>query len=63
MTEKKIKPSDLDREAQRLIDDGMPSLEALLTVVAEMREKYRDQILSARHPKRGKRRAGLSILR
>jgi hypothetical protein len=56
MTEKKIKPSDLDREAQRLIDDGkMPSLETLLAVVAETQEKYREQILSARHPKRGRR--------
>ena len=55
MKEKKIKPSDLEAEAQRLIDSGqMPSLEALLTVIAEMREKYRNQILSARYPKRGK---------
>ena len=49
----KIKPSDLDREAQRLIDDGkMPSLETLLTVIADMREKYADQILWARDPNR-----------
>jgi hypothetical protein len=54
MNEPKIKPSELDREARCLIDDGkMPSLEALLTVIADVREKYRDQILS-RHPKRGK---------
>jgi hypothetical protein len=53
--EKKIKPSDLDREAQRLIDDGkMPSLEQLLTAVVQVREKYREKILAARHPKRGK---------
>jgi hypothetical protein len=46
--EKKIKPSDLDREAQRLIDSSqMPSLESLLTAIADMREKYRDQVLSA----------------
>jgi hypothetical protein len=51
----KIKPSDLDREAQRLIDSGqMPTLERLLNAVAQVREKYRDKILTARHPKRGK---------
>jgi hypothetical protein len=56
MMEKKIKASELEAEAQHLIDSGqMPSLETLLTVIAEMRERYRDQILSARHPKRGKR--------
>jgi hypothetical protein len=58
--EKKIKPSDLDREAKRLIDSGqMPSLEQLLTAVAQVREKYRDQISAARaarHPKRRKAR-------
>jgi hypothetical protein len=55
MTNKKIKPSDLDREAQRLIDDGrMPSLETLLTVIADTRDKYRNEILLARHPKRGR---------
>jgi hypothetical protein len=53
MMEKKIKASELEAEAQRLISDGkMPSLETLLTVIAGMREKYRDQVLSARHPKR-----------
>jgi hypothetical protein len=46
MSEPKIKPSDLDREAQRLIDSGqMPTLEQLLSAVAQVREKYRDQIL------------------
>jgi len=35
MTEKKIKPSDLEAEAQRLIESGeMPSLEELLAAVA-----------------------------
>ena len=52
---KKIKRSELDREAQRLIESGqMPSLEQLLTAVAQVREKYREKILAARHPKRRK---------
>jgi len=46
---KKIKPSDLEREAQRLIDAGqMPSLDTLLQAIAETRQKYRDRILAAR---------------
>ena len=46
---KKIKPSELEAEAQRLIDAGqMPSLEKLLQAVAEARENYRDRILAAR---------------
>jgi hypothetical protein len=46
---RKIKPSELEAEAQRLIDSGqMPPLEELLQAVAETREKYRDQILAAR---------------
>jgi hypothetical protein len=54
--EKKIKPSDLDLEAQRLIDDGkMPTLETLLAVIADVRQNYREKILLARQPKRGKR--------
>jgi hypothetical protein len=45
---KKIKPSDLEAEAQRLIDDGkMPSLETLLAVIADVRGEYRDKILAA----------------
>ena len=46
---KKIKPSDLEREAQRLIDEGnMPSLETLLQVIAEIRKKYLPLIARAR---------------
>ena len=42
---KKIKPSDLRREAQAMIRDGsMPSLETLLQTVADAREKYAQQI-------------------
>ena len=52
---KKIKPSELEAGAQKLIEAGqMPSLEELLAAVAQVREEYRDQILSARHPKGGK---------
>jgi hypothetical protein len=43
---KKIKPSDLRREAQAMILDGsMPSLETLLQ--ADAREKYAQQIKRA----------------
>jgi hypothetical protein len=50
---KKIKPSDLEVEAQRLIDEGkMPPLETLLAVIADVREEYRDQIFLAREQKR-----------
>jgi hypothetical protein len=46
---KKIKPSELEAEAQRLIREGkMPTLEELSDVIAEVREKYREQILAAR---------------
>lgn len=46
---KKIKPSALEAEAQRLIREGkMPTLEELSDVIAEVREKYRPLILAAR---------------
>jgi hypothetical protein len=52
VSEPKLKPSDvrrLRREAERLIAAGeMPSLAELLSVVAEVREKYRPLILAAR---------------
>lgn len=45
MAEKKITPSDLKAEAQRLIAAGkMPPLEHLLGAVAETREKYKPLI-------------------
>jgi uncharacterized DUF497 family protein len=54
--EPKLKPSDvrrLRREAERLIAAGeMPSLAELLSVVAEVREKYRPKILAARRAAR-----------
>jgi hypothetical protein len=44
-----IKPSDLRREAQRLIASGeMPPLEKLLAAVAEAREKYGARLKAAR---------------
>jgi len=50
--EPKLKPPEvrrLRREAERLIATGeMPSLAELLSVVAEVRRKYADQIRAAR---------------
>jgi len=46
---KTIKPSDLKREAERLIQAGeMPTLDELLDAVEAVRERYRTQILRAR---------------
>jgi hypothetical protein len=46
---KTIKPSDLKREAERLIQSGeMPTLDELLDAVEAVRERYRAQILRAR---------------
>jgi len=51
---RKIKPSELEAEAQRLIDAGqMPSLERVLSVIAEVREKYAPLILAARKEPNG----------
>lgn len=45
MAEKKITPSDLKAEAQRLIAAGkMPPLEHVLGAVAEARTKYKPQL-------------------
>jgi len=49
MSEPKIKPSDLRREAENLIRSGkMPSLEEVLKAVAEARLKYQDKIRAVR---------------
>ena len=49
MSEPKIKPSDLKREATKLIRRGqLPSLETLLTAIAEAREKFGEEIIQAR---------------
>lgn len=46
--EKKIKPSDLRKQAGLLIAQGrMPSLEKVLAAVAETRAKYAGLILAA----------------
>ena len=46
---RQIKPSDLEREARRLVASGqMPSLETLLQAIAETTAEYRDKILAAR---------------
>lgn len=46
----KIKPSDLQAEAQRLLAAGkMPKLDDLLSAVGETRKKYADKIAAARN--------------
>jgi hypothetical protein len=46
---KKIKSSDLRKQADELIRSGkMPSLDTVLQAVAETREKYQPKILKAR---------------
>ena len=53
MSEPKLTFADLQAEAERLIATGeMPSLAELLSVVAEVREKYRPKILAARRTAR-----------
>ena len=48
----KIKPSDLESQAQELRDTGkMPKLEDLLKAVAETRQEYADKIVAARNQK------------
>jgi predicted rRNA methylase YqxC with S4 and FtsJ domains len=42
---KKIAPSDLRTQAKAMIRDGtMPSLETLLQAIADVREKYVEQL-------------------
>jgi hypothetical protein len=49
MTEKKIAPADLRKQAQQMIAEGsMPSLEIVLAAVFETRRKFVPQILAAR---------------
>jgi hypothetical protein len=53
MSEPKLSSADLQAEAERLIAAGeMPTLEELLSAVAEVRAKYRPQILAARRTAR-----------
>lgn len=49
MADKLITPSDLRREAQKLIAEGrMPKLENLLSAVAEARQVYGPKLKAAR---------------
>jgi hypothetical protein len=53
--EPKIKPSDLRRQAQELIQSGqMPPLEDVLGAVAEARAKYKPLIEKSREEDNGK---------
>jgi len=49
MSQAKITPPDLQRQAEELIASGqMPSLEALLAAIAETREEFLPLIIEAR---------------
>jgi hypothetical protein len=53
---KKIKPSDLRRQAERMLREGsMPSLDTVLQAVADAREEYSAEIKGSRN-RRGKQR-------
>jgi hypothetical protein len=50
--EPKLGPSDFQKEVERLkAEQKMPTLEALLEVVGEVRNEYRPKILAARKKK------------
>jgi hypothetical protein len=52
---KKFGPSDFQRQVERLQSEGrMPSLDELLSVVAQIREVYRPLILAARRKARSR---------
>ena len=47
----KIKPSDLHKKAQDMVDDGsMPSVEEFLDALQATRDKYSHKILEAQSP-------------
>jgi hypothetical protein len=49
MADEKISPSDLQKEAERLVKEGkMPDIKTVLTAVAKARKKYAPQIERAR---------------
>ena len=53
MKERKVGPSDFQREVNRLRAEGrLPSLEDVLAAVAEARREFRPKILAARNRKR-----------
>jgi hypothetical protein len=50
--EQKLGPSDFQNEVERLkAEEKMPTLEELLEIIGEVREKYRPKILVARNKK------------
>jgi hypothetical protein len=52
---KKITPSDLRRQAAAMIRDGsMPPLDAVLNAVADVREKYANEIRASRKKRKPK---------
>jgi hypothetical protein len=52
-TSKRIKPSDLRAQAEKLIAKGMmPSLDSVLDAVGQIRTKYQPKILEARRQAR-----------
>jgi len=54
-TEQKLGPSDFAAEVERLkAADKLPSLEAVLSAVTEIREIYRPKIQAARKTRRAK---------
>ena len=53
MTEKKVGPSDFAAEVERLKAAGkLPTLEQVLDVTAQTRQKFVPKILEARRPRR-----------
>jgi hypothetical protein len=53
MSEPKVGPTEMRTEIIRLHREGkMPSLEDVLAAVAQIRERYREQILAARRAKK-----------
>jgi len=54
MSEPKVGPSDFQKEVERLkVAEKFPSLEELLSAIAQTREIYRPLILAARRKHRG----------
>lgn len=52
MAEKKITPTDLEKQAEKLVKEGrMPNAKKLLNAVALVRQKYAEQIERARRQK------------
>jgi hypothetical protein len=53
MSDKKVGPTEFQQEVERLQREGkMPTLEAVLAAVAEIRQEYGPKILAARRVRR-----------